>query len=118
MLIGASEGKSFRFEVLEAANGFLVRMRDLDTGAVEEKESKIFRTAAVAFAYAEMSAAFERFAQAKIAGEESAELEAELDETQLLYGEISHRLGDSGIAAHLIVAWDRQHSASDRRRYH
>jgi hypothetical protein len=118
MLIGASEGKSFRFEVLEATNGFLVRMRDLDTGAVEEKESKIFRTAAVAFAYAEMSAAFERFAQAKIAGEESDELEAELDETQLLYGEISHRLGDNGIAAHLIVAWDRQSYASDRRRYH
>jgi hypothetical protein len=32
--------------------------------------------------------------------------------------EISHRLGDNGIAAYLIVAWDRQSSASDRRRYH
>src|SRR3954454_13582226 len=58
MLIGASEGQGWRYEVIERPDDYLVRMRDLDTGALEESDGKLFRTAAVAFAYAELSAAF------------------------------------------------------------
>ena len=56
MLIGVSEGQGWRYEVIERPDDYLVRMRDLDTGALEESDSKLFRTAAVAFAYADLSA--------------------------------------------------------------
>lgn len=118
MLIGASEGRTWRYEVVERTEGFLVRMRDLGSGGIDEEESRVFRTAAVAFAYAEMSAAFERCASATMAGEDAAEASAELEATKALYGDLSRRLGDDGIAAQLIVAWERQSEASDRRRYH
>ena len=72
MFIGASEGHAFRYEVIEDGEGVLVRMRDLATGAVEEDETRMYRTAAVAFAYAELSAAFDRYAAARIARDESA----------------------------------------------
>lgn len=118
MLIGACEGQSWRYEVIERTEGFLVRMRDLDTGSVEDKDARVFRTAAVAFAYADMSAAFERCAQAIVAGEAAAELSAELEATQALYEDISQRLGDDGVTAQMLVAWERDTEAADRRRYH
>ena len=68
MLIGVSEGQGWRYEVMEHPDAYLVRMRDLDTGAIEEGDTKLFRTAAVAFAYAELSAAFDRYAAAHVAG--------------------------------------------------
>jgi hypothetical protein len=55
VLIGVSEGQGWRYEVVERPDDYLVRMRDLDTGALEESDSKLFRTAAVAFAYADLS---------------------------------------------------------------
>ena len=65
MLVAASEGQGFRYEVVERTEGYLVRSRCLDSGAVDDAESKLFRTAAVAFRYAEMSAAFDRYASAR-----------------------------------------------------
>ncbi len=53
MFIGASEGQVWRYEVTEDPDGFLVSQRDLSTGEIEADESRLFRTAAVAFAYAE-----------------------------------------------------------------
>ena len=46
MLVAASEGQGFRYEVVERTEGYLVRSRCLDSGAVDEAESKLFRTAA------------------------------------------------------------------------
>ena len=62
MLLSASEGRHWRYEVCEHEDGYLVQMRDLTTGDLDEEFSTIFRTLPVAFAYAEMSAAYERFA--------------------------------------------------------
>jgi hypothetical protein len=118
MLIGTTEGQGWSYEVLERTEGYLVRMRDLDTGVIEDHESKVFRTAAVAFAFIEMSAAFERYATATMAGEEAGDLLAELKATQALYADISARLGDAGVTAQFLVAWEREAEAADRRRFH
>ena len=66
MLLSASEGRHWRYEVCDHSDGYLVQMRDLETGDLDEEFSTIFRTMPVAFAYAEMSAAFERFAAAEM----------------------------------------------------
>jgi hypothetical protein len=118
MLIGASDGHGFRYEVIEWTDGYLVHARDVDTGVIEETEAKVFRTAAVALRYAEMSAAFDRLAAARIAGEPTEAHEAELDALKELYDGLSCRLGDDGMAAHILAAWDVQSSAVERRRYH
>ncbi len=119
MLVGASEGQGFRYEVVQRTEGFLVQSRDLDSGAVDREESKIFRTAAVAFAYAEMSARFDRYAAARMAGDDSAEEAlAELEAQQHLYAELSRRLCDDGMAAIVLAAWEEADDVKHRRRYH
>lgn len=119
MFIGASEGFGFRYEVIKEGEGFLVRMRDLATGAVEEDETRMYRTAAVAFAYAELSAAFDRYAVARAARDEAAPvLLIELTSHQAVYRHLSARLGDEGLAAHVLRAWSEQEAAQDRRRLH
>ena len=119
MLIGASEGQGWRYEVMDAEDGFLVRVRDVDTGEVEDAESRLFVTAAVAFAYADVAAAFDRYASARVTGDETAEaLLAELHARQALYEDVSRRLGDGGIAAGVLSAWDEAAAQRDRRRLH
>ena len=118
MLIGASDGHGFRYEVIEWTDGYLVHVRDVDTGAVEDADTRVFRTAAVALRYAEMSAAFDRLAAARMAGEPTAIHEAELAALKELYDGLSRRLGDDGMAAHVLMAWEAKASAAERRRYH
>ena len=118
MLIGASEGQGWRYEVIERPDDYLVRMRDLDTGTLEESDGKLFRTAAVAFAYAELSAAFDRYAAARMAGEDMTELERALAAQRALYEDISARLGDEGMSAQMLVAWEHWAAAANRRRLH
>jgi hypothetical protein len=118
MLIGASEGHGFRYEVIECTDGYLVHVRDLDNGRLEEGDAKVFRTAAVALRYADMSAAFDRLAAARIAGEATEAHQKELAQLEALYSDLSRRLGDDGMAAHVFAAWESQSSAVERRRYH
>ena len=118
MFIGASEGQGFRYEVIAGTDGYLVHTRDLDTGMIEEGDSKVFRTAAVALRYADMSAAFDRLAAARMAGEPTAAHETELAALESLYDDLSRRLGDSGMAAHLLAAWETASSVAERRWYH
>jgi hypothetical protein len=42
--------------------------RSIDAGRLDETDAKVFRTAAVALRYADMSAAFDGFAAARMAG--------------------------------------------------
>ena len=118
MLIGVSEGQGWRYEVVERPDDYLVRMRDLDTGALEESDSKLFRTAAVAFAYAGLSAAFDRYAAARMAGEDVPKLERALAAQQALYEHISIRLRDEGVSAQVLVAWEHWAETANRRRLH
>ena len=118
MLIGTSEGEGWRYEVIERAEDYLVRMRDLDTGVLEESDGKLFRTAAVAFAYAELSAAFDRYAAARIAGTDVAGLEQELAAHRALYEDVSARLADEGLSAEVLAASEQWAAAARRRRLH
>jgi hypothetical protein len=118
MLVAAYEGQGFRYEVVERTEGFLVRPRCLDSQAVDEAESRLFRTAAVAFRFAEMSACFDRYVAARIAGEEANSELAELAAKRELFDRLSRRLLDEGIAAIVLDAWRRFDEKGDRRRYH
>ena len=118
MLIGSSEGQGWRYEVIERPDDFLVRMRDLDTGTLEESDSKLFRTAAVAFAYADLSALFDRYAAARMVGEDVSELERALAAQRALYEDISARLGDEGMSAQMLIDWEHWAETANRRRFH
>lgn len=118
MLVAASEGQGFRYEVVERTEGYLVRSRDLDSGTVDDSDARIFRTAAVAFRYAEMSAAFDRYASARMAGEGAESELAELETQQALYAGISRRLTDDGMAAMALDAWARADEERHLRRLH
>ena len=98
MLLAASEGRHSRYEVCEHADGYLVQMRDLDTGELETGFATIFRTMPVAFAYAEMSAAFDRYAAAEgeELEEEDEDVAFELEERERIFVDLSHRLSDAG----------------------
>ncbi len=96
MLIGGSDGSGWRYEVVAREDGFLVRMRDLDTGEVEEREGRIFRTAAVAFANAEALAAIDRYASAAIVDEPSDDLLAEAEVLEQRFFVLRRTLGDEG----------------------
>ena len=118
MLIGVSEGQGWRYEVIERRDDYLVRMRDLDTGALEESDSKLFRTAVVALAYADLSAAFDRYAATRIAGEDGADLERALAAQRALYEDVSGRLGDEGMSAQMLATLEHGAETANRRRLH
>ncbi len=118
MIIGETEGNGWRYEIIERTEGFLVRMRDIDTGEVERRDSRIFRTAPVAFAYIELSAAFERYAVARIHGDETNELLAELRAREKIYNHVSRQFQDDGITTRVVQEWQHEAELADRRRYH
>lgn len=117
MLIGVSEGQGWRYEVVERRDDYLVRMRDLDTDSIEEDESRLFRTAAVAFAYADLSACFDRYATARMGGEDVEELGRALAAQQARFEGMSARLRDEGVSAQLAAAWEHE-AARTRSRLH
>ena len=108
MLLAASEGRHWRYEVCEHADGYLVQMRDLSTGDLDEEFSTIFRTMPVAFAYAEMSAAFERFAAAELEPAEDEQVELNLEATERNFVDLSDRLRDAGVNDVTVRAWERE----------
>lgn len=118
MVVGASDGQGWRYEVVERSEGFVVRTRDLETGSVDDEDSQLFRTAAVAFAYAALSASFDRFAAARDAGDEPDEPIAEIEARQVLYDDLRRRLSDEAITAGVLIAWDEAEETALRRRHH
>jgi hypothetical protein len=116
MLITASEGEGFRYEVTDGSDGYLVQRRDTQRGEVEAGETRLFRTAAVAFAYAELLASFNRSAAARIIGACDADsLEAELVAQHSHYAELSEWLRDEGMEASFILAWEERDVERRRR---
>ena len=112
MLLTASEGRHWRYEVCEHSDGYLVQMRDLETGDLDEEFATIFRTLPVAFAYAEMSAAFERYAAAEMddADDEPrpGDVAVDLEVTERNFIDLSDRLSDSGVNGIAARAWEQQ----------
>lgn len=121
MLLAATEGRHWRYEVCEHADGYLVQMRDLTTGDLDEEFSTIFRTLPVAFAYAEMSAAYERYAALEAEQAEQTEdvqIEIDLEATERHFLDLSDRLQDSGINGGVVQAWERERQRSPTRLLH
>lgn len=128
MLLTASEGRHWRYEVCEHSDGYLVQMRDLETGDLDEEFATIFRTLPVAFAYAEMSAAFERYAAAEMDAEEGDEdadeirvpddIHIDLEVTERAFIDLSDRLHDAGVNGVAVKAWERARANPPRPRYH
>jgi hypothetical protein len=118
MLLAASEGRHWRYEVCEHSDGYLVQMRDLETGDLDEEFSTIFRTMPVAFAYAEMSAAYERFAAAELEAIDDDQIEIDLEASERNFVDLSDRLHDSGVNGIAIKAWEREHQRSPIRILH
>ncbi|HKH35187.1 MAG TPA: hypothetical protein VKA80_13680 [Beijerinckiaceae bacterium] len=118
MFMSASEGRHWRYEVCEHSDGYLVQMRDLDTGDLDDEFATVFRTLPVAFAYAEMSAAFDRFAAAEIENAADEEVTLELQVTERNFTDLSDRLHDVGINGRAIHAWERARGTSPRLTFH
>jgi hypothetical protein len=96
MMIGSSDGAGWRYEVMAHEEGFLVRMRDIDTGELEAAECRLFRTAAVAFAHAEALAAIDRYACAALANAETDEMLAEAETLEQRFFVLRRTLADEG----------------------
>ena len=118
MLLAASEGQGFRYEVVACNDGYLVRPRDLDSGHLSQSDTMLFRTAAVAFRYAELSAACDRCAAARVSGQSGDAEFAEVAAQKTLFAEISSRLFDEGQEAIMVQAWEKADEEVTRRRYH
>ncbi len=116
MLLAACEGRHSRYEVCEHSDGYLVQMRDLETGDLDEEFATIFRTMPVALAYAEMSAALDLYvSDGTEAGQDD---EIELEARQQKFIALSDRLGDSGLDGGSLRAWERATCNGTRRVYH
>ena len=111
MLLAVSEGWHWRYEVCEHADGYLVQMRDLETGDLDAEFSTIFRTLPVAFAYAEMSAAYERHVATEDEDEDEDETGLELASSERHFIDLSDRLMDTGIHGVMIEAWEERKRA-------
>jgi hypothetical protein len=107
LLMAASEGQLWRYEVCEHSDGYLVQMRDLDTGELDGEFATIFRTMPVAFAFAEMSAAFDRFAAAELDDAADAEVAIELELSERNFVDLSGRLHDLGVNGGSLRAWEK-----------
>jgi hypothetical protein len=118
MLLAASEGRHWRYEVCEHSDGYLVQMRDLETGDLDEEFSTIFRTMPVAFAYAEMSAAYERFASAELEPVDDDQIEIDLEASERNFVDLSDRLRDAGVNGVASKAWEREHRRNPVRVLH
>ena len=125
MLLAASEGRHWRYEVCEHSDGYLVQMRDLQTGDVDDDFATVFRTLPVALAYADMSAALERYAAAEMEeGDALAtsrwgkDIAVHLEATERSFTALSNRLQDDGVDGGSIKAWERAREKPARPRYH
>ena len=118
MLLAACEGRHARYEVCEHSDGYLVQMRDLETGDLDEHFATVFRTMPVAFAYAEMSAALDRYVarQAEPSDDEDGEIDLEARERKFIM--LSDRLRDTGLHSATAKAWESFSGSGARRVYH
>ena len=118
MLVAVSEGQSWRYEVLVQSDGFLVQVRDLDTGEVSPEEMTLFRTAPAALAYADMAAAADRYASARLDDDAIDELARDFEDESRHFAAVRARLVDEGIGADVLSSHQGQDEALARQRYH
>jgi hypothetical protein len=94
-------------------------MRDLETGDLDDEFATLFRTMPVAFAYAEMSAAFDRYAASEIdADNDDEEVADDVEAGERKFIALSDRLSDTGLNGDAIRAAAQATSHGVRRVYH
>ncbi|GJD49099.1 hypothetical protein OPKNFCMD_1829 [Methylobacterium crusticola] len=118
MILAACEGLHWQYEIVEHADGYVVQMRDLDTGDLDADFVTVFRTMPVAFAYAEMSAAFDRFAASDDEEADDAESASDFATSERSFADLSSRLCDGGVAGNIVQAWERRRDGEPRRGLH
>ena len=104
MMIGVAEGTTWRFEVVEHLDGYIVQSRDLSTSLLDGTEQRLFRTAIAALAYADLSAALEGVAAARVDCDSAPDLVALLEKRNTIFREISERLLDRGCEPQILVS--------------
>lgn len=102
MLLAACEGLRWRYEICEHADGYLVQMREVESGELDGFAT-LFRTMPVALAFAEMSAAFERFVSGSGRDEEDGSAHDAVAREKAFVA-LSDRLDDAGENAHAARA--------------
>jgi hypothetical protein len=117
MMVGFTEGTTWRFEVVEHPDGYVVQSRDLMTSTLDGSEQRLFRTTVAALAFADLSAVLDKAAAARLDGELAPNLVAELDIRNSAFREVSERLFDTGSEADILLAW-QAHDESEGRRLH
>lgn len=123
MLIASMEGQSWRYEVLVQSDGFLVQVRDLDTGELALDDTTLFRTAPAALAYADMVAAADRYAAAHLDESDEDEgdddsLADELAKERDRFAAIRLSLSDEGVCGEILLQRRSAIETVLRRRYH
>ncbi|WP_112664331.1 hypothetical protein [Microvirga flavescens] len=118
MLLTALEGLHWRYEVCAHEDGYLVQMRDLETGDLDAEFSTIFRTMPVAFAFAEMSAAYERFAADDDEAAKDQQAQTEVATSEQHFIDLSSSLHDSGINGIVVENWRREKKRRSSRTLH
>ena len=117
-ILAACEGRHWRYEIAEHADGYVVRMRDLDTGDVEADGVTVFRTMPVAFAFAEMSAAFDRFTASAEDEPDDFETATDFAVSERAFCDLSTLLCDGGVSGSLVRAWERRPTGGPRQTLH
>src|SRR5215203_5744050 len=104
MFLSSSEGLHWRYEVCEHSDGYLVQMRDLDTGELDEEFATVFRTMPVASAEIEHAA--------------DDEVALELQVSERNFVALSDQLRDIGVNGRAIRAWEKARRTAPRLTLH
>lgn len=118
MLIAVTEGQTWRYEVIVQSDGFLVQVRDLDTGEVAIDDATLFRTAPTALAYADMVAAADRYAAAEEEDEVDEEIADDLSRERDRFAALRLSLSDEGICGDMLIRRRQTSDEAFRKRFH
>jgi hypothetical protein len=103
MLITTTEGQGWLYEVIVQSDGYLVQARDLETGKLSEDSTTLFRTVPAALAFADMAAAADRYAAARLDRLDQEETELEYERECDRFAAVRLRLSDEGISSQILV---------------
>jgi hypothetical protein len=103
MLITFADGQGWRYEVIAQSDGYLVQARDLDSGEVASDEVTLFRTATTAFAFADLAAAADLCAAARLDDDPDTMLEKAFVVERRRFAEMRLRFSDDGIPGEVLA---------------
>ncbi len=118
MLITTTEGQGWLYEVIVQSDGYLVQARDLDTGKLAEDGTTLFRTVPAALAFADMAAAADRYAAARLDRFDQEETAGEYEREGDRFAAVRRRLSDEGISSDILVQRRDSATVLSKTRFH